>query len=132
VTVTRTLSTRLAVIRLPSRFDPTHATAGLAGFPAVDVFGSPGELVEVGSYGRVTRLSGRARVGTEQPGGAYGFSVYWRNALTRVTRYATHLECACVEVGDRVGPSTRLGRIAPPPIGSRAGSAHVHLGSTRP
>jgi hypothetical protein len=32
-------------LRLPATFSPTHQTAGLAGFPAIDVFGNPGEQV---------------------------------------------------------------------------------------
>lgn len=96
------------------------------------MFGSPGELVEAGSYGRVTRVSGRAPTGTERPGGAYGWSIYWRNGVTGTIRYATHLACTCVDVGDRIGPSSRIGRVANPPAGSPVGSAHVHLGSTKP
>jgi hypothetical protein len=32
-------------IRLPRDFKPTHDTAGLPGFPAIDVFAKPGTLV---------------------------------------------------------------------------------------
>lgn len=119
-------------IRLPPRFKPTHQTAGLPGFPAIDVFGGVGDLVEAGHSGVVTRLSGRKISGTERPGSAYGFSVYTRTDASIVRRYITHLECVAVEVGDRVSPTSVLGRIAAPPAGSPAGSAHAHYGSTRP
>jgi hypothetical protein len=32
-------------MRLPKNFTPTHDTAGLPGFPAIDVFAKPGTLV---------------------------------------------------------------------------------------
>jgi hypothetical protein len=119
-------------LELPSRFSPTHNTMGLPGFRAVDVFAPAGTLVRAGSYGEVIRLSGRPATGTERPGGAYGLSVYWKNSVTGVTRYATHFASVCVDVGDRVGPMTAIGRVARAPAGSPAGSDHVHLASTRP
>lgn len=119
-------------LRLPSHFRPTHETAGLRGFPAVDVFAPFGTPVEAGSYGRVDRVSGRRRTGSEPAGGAYGFSVYWINDSTGTRRYATHLDCLVVEVGDRLGPKTRIGRVALPPDSMNPRTAHVHLGSTAP
>jgi hypothetical protein len=118
-------------LTLPARFEPTHQTAGLPGYPAVDVFAPAGTLVRAGSYGRVVKLSGRDPTGDETPGGAYGRSVYWRNSVTGVTRYATHLECVCLEVGDAVRPYSPIGRVARAPRGSGVATEHVHLGVNR-
>ena len=115
-------------LRLPSSFRPTHATAGLPGFPAVDVFAPAGTPVEAGSYGLVTKVSGRAISGDEAAGGAYGFSVYWFNRITGATRYATHMACRVLEVGDRVSPRSRIGTVGTPPRSMSPASAHVHLG----
>ncbi len=40
-------------IRLPRDFTPTHDTAGLPGFPAIDVFAPPGTLVMPPEGGRI-------------------------------------------------------------------------------
>ena len=118
------------MLRLPASFSPTHATAGLAGYPAIDVFGPAGTLVSAGFYGIVVRISGRDRAGTEPAGGAYGWSVYVRNTVTRRTRYVTHLDCLAVEIQHRISPGTVLGRVAAPPRSAPLGSDHVHLGDT--
>ncbi len=118
------------MLTLPARFRATHETAGLAGYPAVDVFAPAGTLVVAGFSGTVTKLSGRARTGLEGKGRAYGLSVYVRNERSGRTRYATHMRCIAVEVGHVVKVGTVLGQVELPPRSMPASSAHVHLGDT--
>lgn len=120
------------MIHLPARFTPTHATAGLDGFPAVDLFGLPRELVRAEFYGRVTRISGRAPSAGGSPGGAYGRSVYVRNAVNGVTRYLTHLDELAVDVGTYVRPGTIIGTVCDSKVSGKPGTTHVHMGSTAP
>ncbi len=118
----------MPALRLPRTFTPTHQTAGLAGYPAVDVFAAPGTVAEAGFYGRVIRVSGRALSASDRPGGPYGYSLYVHNRVNGWTRYATHLSLLLVGVGAFVWPGRSLGVIALPPVGSPPGSGHVHLG----
>lgn len=119
-------------VRLPATFVPTHQTAGLPGFPAVDVFAPAGSPVEAGFWGRVSKVSGHEPTGHETPGGAYGLSVYVHNAVNGLTRYVTHMGTRRVSVGSIVRPGTVLGTVAHAPAGSPHGSEHVHLGLHRP
>ncbi len=118
------------MLALPAEFTPTHDTAGLPGFPALDVFAPAGTLVAAGFFGRVTKLSGKPRTGLEGRGRAYGLSVYVRNSRTGRTRYATHMRCIAVELGQLVTPGTVLGQVELPPTSMPTSSAHVHLGDT--
>ena len=118
-------------MRLPADFRPTHPTAGLLGYPAVDLFARAGQPVFADFYGKVRRISGRSACSGGVPGGAYGRSVYLLNEQAKRERYVTHLCCLALEVGDAVRPGTFIGTVAVPPAGSPAGSAHVHLGMRR-
>ena len=119
------------LIRLPSTFTPTHMTSGLDGFPAVDVFGSPGALVVAGFWGRVTRLSGHPCSDGGSPGGAYGRSVYVHNAVNGRTRYVTHLDRVLVTLGQRIKPGTVIGTVCDSAVSGKPGTTHVHLGMKR-
>jgi murein DD-endopeptidase MepM/ murein hydrolase activator NlpD len=118
------------VLALPAEFRSTHETAGLPGYPAVDLFAPAGTLAVAGFTGRVTKLSGKARTGLEGRGKAYGFSVYVTNQRTGRGRYATHMRCIAVELGQRIRVGTVLGQVELPPDSMPASSAHVHLGDT--
>jgi murein DD-endopeptidase MepM/ murein hydrolase activator NlpD len=118
-------------LQLPREVVSTHLTAGLPGFPAVDVFGSPGETVRAGFWGTVTRISGRSCAMGGRPGGAYGRSIYVHNAANGVTRYLTHFDQLFVKVGDKVKPGTPLGTICDGRNAGRAGSSHIHYGIKR-
>lgn len=118
------------VLRLPARFSPTHATAGLPGYPAIDLFAPAGTLVVAQFYGKVSRLSGRRRRGDEPAGSAYGLSVYFRNRVTGRMRYATHMRCIAVELNQSVVPGTVIGQVELPPDSMHASTAHVHLADT--
>lgn len=120
------------MIRLPPSFRPTHQTAGLPGFPAVDLFGLPRELVRAEFWGVVSRISGRPPALGGSPGGAYGRSIYIRNAVTGTTRYATHLDELALELGDRVRPGTIVGTVCDSVVSGKPGTTHVHFASTRP
>ena len=120
------------VLQLPVDFAPTHETAGLPGFPAVDLFAPAGTRVLVNFRGTVRKLSGRKLSGAERPGGAYGYSFYVRNGGNGRERYVTHLGTRSVKLGQQIEPGSFVGTVAVPPLGSRPGSAHVHLGKHFP
>lgn len=70
---------KLKVVQLPSHYVPTHDTAGLPGFPAIDTFGPSGSPVASPIAGTVIKLSGHPPVKTLPPGkrhGAFGYSIY--------------------------------------------------------
>ena len=118
-------------ITLAPRITPTHSTAGLPGFPAVDVFGRPGALVVADFFGKVTRISGRRCSLGGVPGGAYGRSVYVKNAVTGVVRYVTHLDALAVSVGDLIAPGTVLGTLCDSAVSGKPGTTHAHYGIGR-
>lgn len=115
-------------VYLEAEFRPTHQTAGLPGYPAVDVFGRPGALVVARFFGKVRRLSGRACSLGGSAGGAYGRSVYIRNEVTGTDRYVTHLDCLAVSVGDLIGPGTIIGTVCDAAGTGRPGTSHAHYG----
>jgi hypothetical protein len=116
-----------SILELPARFRPTHETSGLAGYPAVDVFGRSGELVGSPGYGRVVRESGQAPTSRATPGGPYGFSIY---LVTRAgTYFLTHLGRLLVGVGAIIRPGQAIGTVAP--YSEATGGvtpSHVHEG----
>ena len=74
-------------LTLPASFAPTHQTAGLAGFPAIDVFGQPGTPVISPVTGRIVDVhmipwNAQQRVGGE--------TAYLQGANDR-TYFLTHL-----------------------------------------
>lgn len=118
-------------VRCPADFEPTHATAGLDGFPAIDVFGKPGARVSVGFWGYVSRVSGRSPSEGGVPGGAYGWSVYITNRVNGRVRYVTHLGSRSVVSGDRVKPGSIIGTVCDSAVSGKPGTSHVHLGMKR-
>lgn len=116
------------MIRCPVRFRSTHETAGLPGFPAVDLFGSPRDLVVVEFWGRVIRVSGRPPSEGGTPGGPYGRSLYIENTANGTTRYLTHLDELAVGVGDNVHPGQVVATVCDSRVSGKPGTTHVHLG----
>jgi hypothetical protein len=110
---------------------PTHETAGLPHYPALDLFAPAGTLVVAGFYGRVRSMSGRACSLGGKPGGSYGRSVYVYNAVRRVDRYLTHLDELYLEVGTLVWPGRRIGTICDAALAGKPGTSHVHYGTNR-
>ncbi len=120
------------LLTVPATYVATHQTGGLPGFPAVDLFGFPGELVVAGFNGTVTRKSGRACSRGGVPGGAYGRSVYVVNTDNGITRFLTHLADLAVDVGDRVKKGSILGTLCDSAVSGKPGTTHVHVGMNRP
>jgi hypothetical protein len=113
-------------LQLPTTFTSTHQTAGLPGYPAVDVFGSPGTPVGSPVAGTIARFSGRppsagAYMG---PGGPFGYSIYLNGANNR-SYFLTHFGSRAVQVGQRVRQGQILGTIGDYPGGV---PDHIHEG----
>ncbi len=117
---------------LPRGFTPTHLTAGLPGYPAVDLFGPPGQQVRAGFAGVVRRISGRACELGGRPGGAYGRSLYIASRVQGVDRYLTHLDQLHVAVGERIVPGSLLATICDAAGAGKPGTSHVHYGLSKP
>lgn len=115
-------------IVLPPWFTATHPTGGLPGYPAIDIFGPPGALVESGFWGIVRRISGRPCSAGGASGGSYGQSLYVLNTVSGVERFVTHLDALRVELADRVKPGTIIGRICDSRVSGKPGTSHAHLG----
>lgn len=115
------------MIRLPASFKPTHNTAGLPGYPAVDVFGQPNEIVTVGFHGTVRRISGHPCSEGGKPGGAYGQSLYIVSP-NGDDRYITHLNRLLVKVGDKVQPGDEIATLCNSAVSGKPNTTHAHYG----
>ena len=93
-------------LQLPADFVATHETAGLPGYPAIDVFADGGTLALSPVTGTVVRTSGHPPTPTTVPGGPYGWSVYIGPF------YLTHFGGLLVKAGDRVRRGDPLGTVA--------------------
>jgi len=109
----------VSVVQLPSHFVPTHETAGLPGFPAIDVFAPAHTIVCSPATGRIVKLSGHAPTPTAKPGGPYGWSIYLTVDKAHLppsggTFYLTHFgtRSPLVQLGVCVGRGEVLGIVA--------------------
>lgn len=109
-------------LQLPASFSSTHQTAGLPGYPAIDVFGKPGTRVLSPADAVVSRLSGSLSNYTG-PGGPFGYSMYLDSAKGQY--FLTHLGSRSVQVGDHVKYGQMIGTVADYPF---ADSDHIHEG----
>ncbi len=110
-------------LQLPADFVPTHETAGLPGYPAVDVFAKPGTVVLAPADGQVSKLSGHDPGEGGVPGGAYGWSIYLG------PYFLTHLGSRTVTVGQQVRRGDRIGTVCDAKVAHMASSlSHVHEG----
>jgi murein DD-endopeptidase MepM/ murein hydrolase activator NlpD len=118
-------------IASPSSIGGVHDTAGLAGFPAVDVFAEPGTPVLAPDAGEVSKLSGHdPKLGAiDGPGGPLGWSVYITSPR-RAVYYLTHLGAREVKLGQHVAAGERIGTVADYDRFGRA--SHVHVGYHAP
>jgi murein DD-endopeptidase MepM/ murein hydrolase activator NlpD len=112
-------------VQLPETFTATHQTEGLSGYPAVDVFGSPGSSVLSPSDGTISRFSGKspslgAYLGA---GGPFGWSMYLDAA--KASYFLTHFGSRSVSVGQKVRRGQMIGTVGDYP-GSVAD--HIHEG----
>jgi hypothetical protein len=106
---------------LPEHFSSTHDTGGLPGFPAIDVFGPPGENIyspESGMlvYPHMINWDSSKRVG--------GGTVYLQGAESAQTYFLTHF--ASVPRGGPIQAGGLIGQIAAVPNGWW--DSHIHEG----
>lgn len=106
---------------------PTHETAGLAGYPAVDYMAKPGTKVVAPVSGKIVKLSGHdPKLGAVQgAGGPLGWSVYIQGTDGR-TYYLTHMGARNVKVGQRVDAGQVIGNVANYDKYGRP--SHIHMG----
>lgn len=116
-------------LQLPKDFAPTHQTAGLPGFSAVDVFAEPGTVVLAPEDGVVDRLSGRDPRQGGTPGGPYGWSIYLTSASGRY--FLTHLGSRDVKLGQRVKHAQRIGTVCDSKVSGKPNTSHIHEGKKR-
>jgi hypothetical protein len=116
-------------LQLPASFVPTHETAGLPGYPAVDVFAAPNTPVLAPADGVVDRLSGRDPNLGGSPGGPYGWSVYLTSASGRF--YMTHLGSRNVSLGQRVAQGEPIGTVCDSAVSGKPNTSHIHHGKKR-
>lgn len=112
-------------LQLPTLFSATHETAGLPGYPAIDVFAPPGTIVLSPADGTVSRLSGGLDTYTG-PGGPYGYSIYLTSRYGEY--YMTHFGSIAVSQGQKVRYGERIGLVGDYP---HADSDHIHEGLRR-
>lgn len=104
------------MLQLPSHFTPTHQTAGLPGFPAVDCFAPSGTVVLSPVTGKVIKLSGHPPTPTTTPGGPFGWSIYLQcdRQGTVGVYYLTHFgtRAQIVKLGACIGRGEQIGTVA--------------------
>ena len=120
----------MAQVKIPRTFVPTHETAGLPGFPAVDLFATPGTEAVLGFAGLVTRVSGHNPADPPPlgQGGPWGLSAYVLSDRGDVY-YCTHLS-KVARPGTRIPAGGEVGVIGDYP-GNAPGADHVHVGHHR-
>jgi predicted nucleic acid-binding Zn-ribbon protein len=112
-------------LQLPTNFSATHQTAGLPGYPAIDVFARPGTQVGSPIAGRVVKLSGRppSAGAYEGAGGPFGWSEYISGSGR--TYFLTHFGSRSVSLGQRVRYGQTIGTVGNYPGGV---PDHIHEG----
>lgn len=113
-------------LQLPKEFHATHQTAGLPGFPAVDVFAAPNTPVLAPEDGKVDKLSGHDPSEGGEPGGPYGFSIYINSISGRY--FLTHFATRDVTLGERVKRGDRIGTVCDSAVSGNPGTSHIHEG----
>jgi hypothetical protein len=116
-------------LQLPKDFTPTHETAGLAGFPAVDVFADPNTVVLAPEDGVIDKLSGHDPKEGGPPGGPYGFSIYLRAASGRY--FMTHFATRRVALQNRVTRGQPIGTVCDSAVSGKPNTSHIHVGKHR-
>ena len=113
---------------LPRDFSSTHPTAGLEGFPAIDMFANPNTVVLAPEDGTVIRLSGRDPSQGGRPGGAYGFSIHLECDSGKY--FMTHFATTQVAVGQRVTGGQPIGTVCDSAVSGKPGTSHIHHGKS--
>lgn len=107
-------------IRLPRNFKPTHSTAGLPKFPAIDVFGKPGTQVFPPERGKLVYKHFIPWDTTKRIG---GWTCYLKAASGNVY-FLTHF--ATMREREKIQLWHPIGRIAEVP--HHAWEPHIHEG----
>ena len=107
-------------IRLPKTFTPTHQTAGLPGFPAIDVFAPAGRLVMPPEGGVLVYKHYIPWNATKRTG---GWTVYL-HGNSGDTYFLTHF--ANVRRDGRIYRFQSIGRVGEVP--GHAWAPHIHEG----
>jgi len=118
-----------STVQLPATFTPTHQTAGLPGYPAIDVFAAPGTEALAPADGTVRKLSGHDPHEGGVPGGAYGWSIYLLAA--RGEYFLTHFGTRSdpIIVGARIWKGQVLGTVCDARVAHMESSlSHIHEG----
>jgi hypothetical protein len=108
-------------LQVPSAFTPTHQTGGLPGFPAVDIFKSPGTRVLAPEDGT---LADPHFIEWDMVKRVGGWTLYFQGAETGNTYFMTHL--AAVGKAGRYRKGDVIGTVAAVPGG--AWQPHIHVG----
>jgi murein DD-endopeptidase MepM/ murein hydrolase activator NlpD len=116
-------------VQLPRDFVPTHQTAGLEGYPALDVFAQPNTTVLAPADGIVDRLSGRDPKLGGSAGGPYGWSIYLTTGAGRF--YMTHFATRNVTVGQRVAQGEPIGTVCDSAVSGKPNTSHIHHAKKR-
>lgn len=125
------------VLHLPEHFTPTHQTAGLPGFPAVDVFGRSGMPVASPAKGIVVKLSGHPVTATTKPGGPFGWSIYIAEHVVSEgvfgsVYFLTHFGQRAAnywKLGAKIRAGQYLGKVAPYSEATNGATpSHIHEG----
>jgi murein DD-endopeptidase MepM/ murein hydrolase activator NlpD len=117
------------VLQLPLHFTPTHQTAGLPGFPAVDCFAPAHTLIAAPATGKVLKLSGHEPTDEAFPGGPYGWSIYL--AGREGVYYLTHFgsRARIVKLGECIARGEVIGQVADYAKATHGKTpSHVHMG----
>jgi hypothetical protein len=120
------------MLQLPRVFTPTHQTAGLPGFPAIDCFAPAHTIVLAPATGKVVKLSGHAPTAEASPGGPYGWSIYLTSR--EGTYYLTHFGAVygTVTIGQCIGQGERIGLVADFSAATKGKTpSHIHEGFHR-
>lgn len=112
---------------LPATFTPTHETAGLPGYPAVDVFAKAGSAAGAPEQGVIRRISGKDPANGGVPGGAYGWNVYLTSPSGEY--FLAHFEVVLWPVGAQLKRGDAIGRVCDAAVaGMPSSSSHIHCG----
>jgi hypothetical protein len=90
-------------LRLPASFTPTHQTAGLAGFPAIDVFGQAGTPVISPVTGRIVDVHMIPWNQTERVGGETAYLQGSNDRTYFLTHLAGNVPTGPVTAGEQIG-----------------------------
>lgn len=119
-------------LQLPAFFNATHPTAGLPGYPAVDVFADGGTVVLSPVFGLVSKLSGSpprdlTHLPPEDRHGALGWSVYIDSRFG--VYYLTHFGTRGVKLRQGVDRGEPLGTVADfAKLSGGEVASHIHEG----